>query len=240
MSSESKRITLDDDSSDEEVLVTPQAPPRPVKRKLEEEEEFEEVETPEPKHKSILQFFIIYALVGGLLGVGAYWASTHLLAIQKDGEQTFPLFSGTFKDTRSEHALYNTTTTDIVWRVRKSLQGQVSRHPCLCMHHLVLNASIPFQVRICNVYNAEAGQHYFMMNPRIIGALRPDLQVPKLEMSISCKEPRDRHVRRHTAVFVEWEDEQARTHYALFRDNQAFCLQLSLDEFQGEAGPQCK
>jgi hypothetical protein len=153
------------------------------------------------------------------------------------------VFQGAYHDTTSVYALYNTTTADIVWNVRKALQesqyAYYDRYPCLCMHHMnQLNASWT-QVRLCNVYNLDTGQHYFLVNPRVIGALRADLQVPKLELSISCKEPRDRHVKRHTAVFVEWEDEASRTHYALFRDQVAYCMQLAINEFEGPQGPQC-
>lgn len=247
-----ERIVISDDDDDNEPAIhipsTPVAPARPVKRprKAPLKEEDEEERT-SPQDIGSVRFFILALLFCAFL-VGLGYGISVILRTRAEHQGAggptgvFPLFQGSFKNTRSEFALYNTTTPDIVWQVRKSLQSHQyaygGRFPCLCMHHVVFNTSYT-QVRLCNIYNAEMNQHYFLVNPRIIGALRADLQVPKLELSVSCKEPRDRHVKRHTGVFVEWEDEATRTHYALFRDSIAFCMQLAINEFEGSEGIQC-
>jgi hypothetical protein len=254
-----ERIVLSDDDDDEAIEPSPAvmtAPPRPIKRRKQvvpqEPEQEQEQELQETRLSSatsvvhFLRFVILAALVGSFLtglGYGFFvWIRTWPTS-RNSFHSSSSVFTGAFRNTTSVYALYNTTTADIVWNVRKTLQETqqafYDRFPCLCMHHLnQLNASWTL-VRLCNVYNLDTGQHYFLVNPRVIGALRADLQVPKLELSISCKESRDRHIKRHTAVFIEWEDEASRTHYALFRDQAAYCIQLAINEFEGPQGPQC-
>lgn len=247
MSSNPERIVISDDDGDDEPIINsqplPVAPPRPVKKVKKEVEEEEEKQDAR-SIASFIRFVFIMVLLGAfMVGLGygfSVWWRTFPSARTANDESV--LFHGPSRNTLSVYALYNTTTPDIVWRVRKSLQqtqyAYYDRFPCLCMHHMLFNSSFT-QVRLCNIYNPEAGQHYFLVNPRVIGALRADLQVPKLEQSVGCKEPRDRHVKRHTAVFLEWEDESSRTHYALFRDQIAYCMQLAINEFEGFEGPHC-
>lgn len=240
-----QRIVLEDDDDEgipENVQVIETTPQRPSRREKKPEaspeEEVEEEEEVEPTPCCSTLGCTIIIVVVGIVFVGtAYLAAVRLLGVTSTVHH-FAAFSNGFKDTTSEYALVNSTTPELLWQVKMSLQvEQPLRWPCLCMHHLQLNTSM-VQVRVCNVYNPSANQHYFMVNPRLIGSLRAD-QVDKRELSISCREPKDRLNKRFRAVFIEWEDEKSQTHYALFREAPAYCLQLALDEFQGPSGPQC-
>lgn len=244
MSAPPGRITISDDEEEPEQESTPVvAPPKRPRIQKPRPEPVEEEVIPPPT--SSCSFCLISSLFGVLFVVFGFiiatWTLSSPLGSSSSPEGLFQV-SRDRKDTRSHLALYNTTTPELVWKVRTSLQhhqkSQPSRYPCLCMHHLSLNVSTTL-VRVCSVYNADMNQFYLLMNPRLIGALRADMRVPKMETSISCTVPKDRYIQRHTSVFIEWEDEQSKTHFALFRDANAYCLQLALDEFGGSEGPHC-
>lgn len=119
----------------------------------------------------------------------------------------------------------------------------------------VHGSDLPYR-RVCAIYNgiyddgpgrnttttvANAEQIYFMVNPRPRGSqedtrARSEDMLQFVETSISCPQgtpPRQRARPRN--LFIEWENERGTTLYALFRDATAACLQLSLEEFAGDA-----
>jgi len=142
-------------------------------------------------------------------------------------------------DTRSEHALYNTTTQQGLWNMsqafKKIFTDNPGRYQCLCLHHLQYPVDSVKRVQVCAIVNDYSHQMYFMRNPRIAGFNKGSEMYEVMERSISCTDgPGNITARkRFTQVFFEWEDEKEITHYALFRNHDAFCLQLALDEFKG-------
>lgn len=166
-----------------------------------------------------------------------------------DTERNIPV------NTLSEHVSVNTTTVQELLKIRESLFWHAKQLPCVCMHHLRFQQGVATgALRVCAVYNEGARQTYFMRNPRIIGFNKGAELVKVRERSISCRAPLNPissgqgssgpsgppdgipiAVRpRASGVFVEWEDEFQVIHYALFREERAFCLQLAADEFVGD------
>lgn len=158
-------------------------------------------------------------------------------------------------NTVSEHVSVNTTTVQELLKIRESLLWHAKKLPCVCMHHLRFQQGVSTgALRVCAVHNEGARQTYFMRNPRIIGFNKGAELVKVRERSISCRAPlypvksglgpSGPHgnpeqipitVRpRASGVFVEWEDEFQVIHYALFREERAYCLQLAADEFVGD------
>jgi hypothetical protein len=149
-------------------------------------------------------------------------------------------YLGTANHSVVKMALVDTMTQDTLWTVRQSLiqhmtLSYLDRFSCLCMHHLVLPSSNISYTRVCAVYNEH--QFYLMLNPRAVGFTKSGSNetttaTRRAETSFVCNG--NTYLRnRYNTLFFEWEDEKKNTHYLAFRDSQAACLQLALDEFGG-------
>jgi len=109
---------------------------------------------------------------------------------------------------------------------------------CLCMHHLRYGPAELEGVhrkRICGVYNHGAHQLYLMANPAIVG--RGNATTTYREQSVSCDPGRPQIRTRYNDIYVEWLDLRSGgdTHQLRLRGAQAACIQLALEEFEGNA-----
>lgn len=108
-----------------------------------------------------------------------------------------------------------------------------SVYPCLCMHHVQIDSStaIPLS-RVCAVYNRLLSQLYMMVNPQQIG--QSVQKATYSETSVSCKKQAPQSL-RHTHVFLEWTDPETRlVMQSKFSGSAAVCMQLALDEMEGD------
>lgn len=139
-------------------------------------------------------------------------------------------------------SLHNTTSTlSKNYTLAKSLYPTFKYHlkndyglDCLCMHHLMIDI-IPFE-RICSIYNEDFKKVYILVNPVVRGGSKE--RITFQEKSVAClnihSNPRMEH------VFIEWGDPfKKKRLYKLFSFKEAACLQLALDEMEGD-NRQCK
>jgi peptide deformylase len=108
-----------------------------------------------------------------------------------------------------------------------------SVYPCLCMHHVQIDSStaIPLS-RVCAIYNRPSSQLYMMVNPQQIG--QSVQKAAYSETSVSCKKQAPQSL-RHTHVFLEWIDPKTRlVMQSKFSGSAAVCMQLALDEMEGD------
>jgi peptide deformylase len=101
---------------------------------------------------------------------------------------------------------------------------------CLCMHHLRAPLG-GVQKRVCAIYNGE--QMYLMVNPTLAG--RSNATDAYREHSVSCAPASVQHHKRARIIFLEWTDPSVgfTEMYARFQGLPAVCMQLALDELDG-------
>jgi hypothetical protein len=138
-------------------------------------------------------------------------------------------------NTTSIHALFDTTSREEIWQVRRELLLHLAREPgvpMMCMHHLRHPVNMT-RVRICIIHNRENRQYLFMQNPRLIGFAKGQSLVNVRQSSIACS-PIYIDKKRSPAVYMEWEDELSKTQYMMAKGELAFTVQLYLEEFVGD------
>lgn len=149
-------------------------------------------------------------------------------------EQQWPIRAHGPVNTTSEPVTTNSTTVQELLQVRAILARHALNTACVCMHHLEYPANAGYnRLQACAVYNDDARQLYFMRNPRLIGFNKGAELVRVRERSLACPVESPVIRQRASGVFIEWDDESQVRHYALFREERAFCLQLAIDEFAG-------
>lgn len=208
------------------------------KEHQEEKGEKEEEEEEENDNLWIVILFFMLILIILSSGVTLYFSESILRKLKGTTHAEWQVHNihPNRINTESVEAFSNTTTPEELWRVRRALAIHLSdypgRYPCLCMHHLkdLKNMNL---VRACAVYNPRTLSLEFMINPRLIGWDKGRGVQEIYEKSISCSYTGT--AKRANTAFIEWENHESITHYMGFKDQTAYCLQLAMEEFKGNA-----
>ncbi len=226
-----KQIDFSDDEEEEPVNTSRKIPERPKYR--------EPVKVSEPTNYRMILLQLAACLSCLLFGLAiALVFHEQILNVFVSKQEPFWQLIGPewgLLETKSELVAHNTTTVSELMTIRKNLAYHLSRNKhiaCLCMHHLLFPVQNYTRVRVCSLVNEN--QLFFMRNPYLVGYNKGAQAIHVREQSISCA-PGLTYVKpRANMIYVEWEDETQTRHYSRFRDEQAFCLQLALEEFDGK------
>lgn len=102
---------------------------------------------------------------------------------------------------------------------------------CLCMHHLKFPSETLYQ--LCAIYNQPSNQIYLVANPRLIGNTSETTAYK--ETSVSCPPTLVLNRNRFNTIMLEWivPGAKSETMYATFKGDEAACMQLALEEMEG-------
>ena len=128
------------------------------------------------------------------------------------------------------HELHDTRAHPFAWsaddrRVLDTLRRAFAEHahaPCVCMHHL----QIAQHTRVRSVCAVDAS---VMINPRLSGS--GSIRDHWRQHSVSCGEVESDRLR---TIYLQWEDGESKdTHQMRLDGEKAACMQLALEEMQG-------
>lgn len=223
---------MKNDEEDEEEL-----PPATGLKRMREEREEEEKEPPTMPAKTAHPFpylsfalcLIVLACFSAVAGRMFFYqvpllpAINGLLGLRPD---VFPLWLEEPHMTNSRIA--ERSDRNLLTDVARSLDYHMDRAralgaKCLCAHHLRIGAE---PLRVCQVGKI------LMINPTMIGNSKSESFYK--ETSVSCKEPSITS-KRHSTIVLEWYDTSEQdVMYSKFSGGEALCMQLALDEMEGD------
>jgi len=256
------RITIESSTQKQQQQQQEEQHELPALEPEEEEEEELSPPPPEPEEKKpetivvvykpyvsvgwlfqLLVFFIAVFLTTAVLTHmvrGGHSFSTAINALTSQQQQSpirrevYPLWIKQHATKSASLTLRESFAKPLISSLEYSFRSHMetgTQYACLCMHHLMVPGK-PDSMRICSVYNRPRQEMYLMINPVLAG--RGNQTDSYEELSVSCDERRPQSTRRYRQVFLEWVDPA--THdvlYAKFQGMDAVCLQLALDELDG-------